>query len=206
MPDKIRVMISSRVNDDVPFKDKTLKLADLRQEIKQELESATLLGAPLFECWINEDEPAAAGSEDGWERCLAEVHRADLVLVLYNGGAGWAKPGGSVGICHAELAEAMNSGAGKVRAIHLPAPAAVSKDKEQAVRDAVFQAYWAKLSLFRGKTITTAGDATRNAREAVHAATIALARTGVRGARAGKDDTGDALDWSLLDFAARKTE
>ena len=53
-----------------------------------ELEAAELFGQRLFQVWINEDAPPASG-DDGWDACMKQVDDADVVLVLYNGNAGW---------------------------------------------------------------------------------------------------------------------
>lgn len=203
MTGKIKIMISSRVDDVVTFTDKEIKLSELRKQIKADIEKAELFGVQIFECWISEDAPPAAGSDDSWQVCLQQVHDADLVVVLYNGSAGWAKSGGSIGICHAELHEAMQSGAAKVRLIELPL-APDSKDESQCARDRNFRDYGKTLNLFRGASVEQQKDALDRALEAVRDATVALARDGVRGARRAKFDTGDALNWSLLNFATRK--
>jgi hypothetical protein len=116
----IKVMISSRCNDPVVLAGAIVKFSELRRRIKTEIEAEELLGGKLFECWINEDAPPAEGSEDSWNTCLSQVRRADLLLVLYNGNAGWAKVSGDIGICHAELEAGLSSGAAKVRLVALP--------------------------------------------------------------------------------------
>jgi hypothetical protein len=96
-------MISSRCNDPISFEGKTGTLTDVRLKLKEALERETLLGSQLYEVWINEDAPPAEGTADSWETCLRQVRRADLILVLYNGNAGWAKEGGEIGICLGEF-------------------------------------------------------------------------------------------------------
>ena len=57
MPNKIKVMISSRCNDPVQLDGKSKIFTDLRKRIKQEVEKARLFSQELFEVWINEDAP-----------------------------------------------------------------------------------------------------------------------------------------------------
>jgi hypothetical protein len=102
-PSTIRVMISSRCNDPIPFRGKPAKLTEIRIELKNNLEKELLFGSQLYEVWINEDAPPAEGSADSWDTCMEQVRLADIVLVLYNGNAGWAKEGADVGICLGEL-------------------------------------------------------------------------------------------------------
>jgi hypothetical protein len=44
---------------------------------------------------------------------------ADLLLVLYNGNAGWSLSPGDIGICHAELMTAFSESSGKVSVVSL---------------------------------------------------------------------------------------
>jgi hypothetical protein len=119
-PPTIRVMISSRCNDPIPFGGAPSTLSAVRLRMKQELEQVALLDSRLFDVWINEDAAPAEGTADSWDACLKQVREADIVLVLYNGSAGWAKEGGDVGICHAELQTALATGGAKIRLIQLP--------------------------------------------------------------------------------------
>jgi hypothetical protein len=54
--------------------------------------------------------------------------------------------------------------------------------------------------------VTGVGDLKSRSKEALHDALIALAQSGVREASKGKFHSGQALDWSRLDFGARQTE
>ena len=118
VPKRLRVMISSRVDDAVPGAP-TRRMSELRRAIKDALERATLLGWAPFEVWINEDEPAQPGDRDAFQHCLEQAARADVVLALVNGDAGWAVEDGGVGICHAELKRALDAAPGKVRIVGL---------------------------------------------------------------------------------------
>jgi hypothetical protein len=90
-PTNIRIMISSRSKQPFPYEgQRGSTLADIRRTLTDQLQAELLLGEALFDVWINEPATAAAASADLWEECLAQVRRADIVLVLYNGDAGWA--------------------------------------------------------------------------------------------------------------------
>src|SRR3954468_1576246 len=98
----IRVMISSRCSDRIDSASGTLNTLTLvRRAIKQKLERSKLLDKLIFEVWINEDSPPEEGSSNAWDICLEQVREADIVIVLYNGNAGWTKEPEGVGICHA---------------------------------------------------------------------------------------------------------
>ena len=67
---KLRVMISRRCNDLLkPGVETGKKLSDIRRDLKEEIETATIFGKQAFDVWINEDAPPAPGTEDSWEYC-----------------------------------------------------------------------------------------------------------------------------------------
>src|SRR5262249_939196 len=154
----------SRCNDPISFGGVPSTLSVVRLHLKQELEAIQLLGSPLFEVWVNEDAPPAEGTADSWEVCLNQVRSADIVLVLYNGNAAWAKEGGDVGICHGELQAGLTAAAAKVRLIELPLQPL--GDGAAAARNARFRTFVQGQSLFRGALATTGEDTQTRCREA----------------------------------------
>lgn len=200
-PPKIRVMISSRCNDAIEFNGEQATLSDVRRQLKLELEEALLLGSPIFDIWINEDAPPAEGTQDSWETCLDQIRQADIVLVLYNGNAGWAKENGEIGICHAEVATGWSTSPAKVRLIELPRGANLT-DR----RHLQFQAYVASQSPFRGAVAANGNEVIDRCRQTLRDAVAGMARLGVREARKGKLFAGTALDWSRLDYRERQQE
>lgn len=196
-------MISSRCN--APFrkeagKEEMTTLSAIRQELKKEFEAVRLLDdSPLFEVWINEEAPAAQASQDLWDTCLEEVKRADVVLVLYNGDSGWVGPGGNIGICHAELMKGLNVAPAKVYVIQMaPLVDGASRD-----RDARFRSYAAQQQFF-GAPALDAEDLKQRCREALRGAISDMVRLGGREARKGNFYSGEALEWSRLDYPRRK--
>ena len=89
------------------------------RQLKQEIEAEKLFGKEAFEVWINEDEPPEPGAQDSWDLCVEQAREADLLLVLYNGNAGWSLSSGDIGICHAELMTAFSESPGKVSVVSL---------------------------------------------------------------------------------------
>src|SRR5271157_3901200 len=96
---KIKIMISSRCNDNFPPGAGTT-LSEIRRQLKTEIEAVELFGKKAFEVWINEETPPKAANWDSWEVCLEAVADCDILLVISNGHAGWAKAPGDIGICH----------------------------------------------------------------------------------------------------------
>src|SRR4030095_16932646 len=105
--DRIRVMLSSRNNDLIPDgQGGTVPLRTVREDLQKELQGDKLLGFKLLEVWINEEAGAESGATDIWDTCMEQVDRADILVVIYNGEAGWTTDRGDTGICHAEMARA----------------------------------------------------------------------------------------------------
>lgn len=200
---KIKIMISSRCNDQFP-PGKGPTLSAIRRQLKTEIEAVEVFGKKAFEVWINEETPPKAATWNSSEVCLEAVKDCDILLVISNGHAGWAKAPGDIGICHAELMEALSRAPGKVWYISLGNIA--SGDKDQITRNELFQKYTKAQSLFRGAEIATVPELKVRVREALHEAIITLTQRGVRESSEGKFHSGEALDWSRLDFAGRQRE
>ncbi|NJP17591.1 MAG: DUF4062 domain-containing protein [Hydrococcus sp. CRU_1_1] len=197
---KIHVMISSRCRDEIEFQGQKKTLSDVRCKLKEELEAIKLFNNQLFEIWINEDAPPDEGSQDSWDHCMNQIQQADIVLVLYNGNSGWAKEDGDIGICHAELQTALSIAPAKVRLIEITS----TKTSNKHERDERFKKYIDKQNLFRGQTANNGEQIIERCKEALQDAIPKMVRLGVREARKGKFCTGEALDWSKLDFSKRK--
>jgi hypothetical protein len=103
---KIKIFLSSKVtpvfeNIDVP--DYTLE--KLRKFIKSEFESLEFLGEKIFSIITNEEGFESSFTIDAFDTCIENIKKCDLIIILYNGDAGWA-PDGDVnanGICHEEF-------------------------------------------------------------------------------------------------------
>lgn len=200
---KIRIMISSRCNDKFPPADATT-LSEIRRELKTEIEAVKVFGKKAFEVWINEETPPKGGTWDSWEVCLEAVADCDILLVISNGHAGWAKTAGEIGICHAELMAGLSLSPGKVWYIALGNSA--TGDAEQVERNTRFQKYTETQSLFRGAEVKTVPELKARIKDALHDAIITLTQRGVRESSKGKFHSGEALDWSRLDFSGRRRE
>lgn len=197
----IKVMLSSRCND--KFSDKSgVTLTSIREKIKEELEATTLLGRPIFEVWINELSAPLSAVDDSWETCLRQVRECDILIVLYNGNAGWSNTAGDIGICHAEYMEGLSSTRGRTFLITLPLVDLGKGDDK--LRNERFRAFVTAQSPFRGGSVKDVEDLKKRVREAVVEGVIYLTQHGSKSAAATRFDLGQALDWSRLDFKNRK--
>ena len=199
---KIRIMLSSRCNDMFSEVEKK-SLTEVRRELKRDIESQTVLGIKPFEVWINEDSAALDHSADSWDTCLQQVHDCDILIVLYNGHAGWALTSEDIGICHAEYAEGLNTSPDKVYILELPLFESPI-DKDQTKRNQRFMDYKNLRSGFRGGRIVTVADLNKEVHKALIGAVINQTQQGGKGAKSGRFDLGGALEWSRLDFASRR--
>ncbi len=198
---KIRIMLSSRCNDDFPINSDN-KLSQIRISLKSEIESTKIFGKELFEVWINEDAPPVDGTFDSWEACLQAVRECDVLIVISNGNAGWAKAGGDIGICHAEYMEGLATTRGKVSLIALPN--VETSDDSQARINKRFQDYVMQQTPFRGGTVKTREELRERVLQAINEAVVSLTQRGVTAFSSTRFDMGQALDWSRLDFKNRK--
>jgi hypothetical protein len=130
-PSNIRVMISSRNRQPFPYKGETKPLSDVREDLAALIKAEPLFEEALFEPWIN--EPAASTPNDIWDECMVRVQKADILIAIYSGDAGWAKQGGEIGICHAELEKGLNTAREKVRILQVDPLAPMRKARIASV-------------------------------------------------------------------------
>ncbi len=204
-PRAVKVMISSRANSKAFGGPQTL--SGLRQDLASRLEAATLLGEELFEVWIHETARAAPGTRGAWEESMQQVRDADVVIVLYNGEAGWAVEAGEVGICHEEMREALDTAPGKVRLVAFETLAPLPRaNTAEGTRDRRFRSYVEERNLLHGQVVRDATELNAVVFATLRSAVAELVALGVREAGRGRFYAGEAFVWSRLDFAHRKHE
>jgi|TARA_R100001143_G_C3358057_1_gene133777 hypothetical protein len=196
-------MLSSRCQDLFPDTGGA-SLTEVRRQLKQSIESEKLFGLKPFEVWINEDAEPLDHSENSWDVCLKQARDCDVLIVLYNGHAGWASAAGNIGICHAEYQEGLNASRSKVRLVELPI-CKPSNDLAQNVRNERFQALKQQESPFRGGTIPQdVPTLIKEVHKTLVDAVLAQSREGGKGSGKIRSDLGAALEWNRLDFAGRR--
>lgn len=205
MPELIKIMISSKCEDIVPDPISGRELSEIRKELKEDIESSTLLGKYIFRVWINEDEPAQPANKSAEEVCLEAVDDCDILISIYNGHAGWATEAGDVGICHAELMRAINKAGGKVRLINIGDIALAKNDAEKS-RNEQFSKYIANIRPFWGGKVNNVEDIKQRVIDAVYDAVLSLTHLGVNETGLGKFHSGEPLEWSRMNYKARHDE
>lgn len=196
----ISVMLSSRCDDKIVYDEKESNLTTVRKAAKRAIEKIEIGGEKLFKCWINELEAAQEGTEDSWEKCLVEAEDADIVIVIFNGEAGWYYGDAGIGVCHAEFLKAFESAPEKVFLVLLP-----YDDNKGNKRDKRFREEVLKANSFRSKA-SNGNEMFDEIMKTLGTAMRKLCKVGVGAGREGKYDIGPSLDWSRLDFTARKSQ
>ena len=207
---QIRVMISSRCSDQIRrASGEPIGMSGLRFDMKEQIESAEIFGKKSFQCFVHEHEPPLSAIADFWDECLDQVQECDILIVLYNGNAGFANKDGDLGICHAELMRALDTAPGKVRIVDVRRDASLPElpvyPKDQMERNQRFAEYLA----FKQRGVRfakDAEDAIEQTRAALQDAVVDLVTWGGREARKGRFDEGAPLVWSRMDYSTRKRE
>jgi hypothetical protein len=197
--DKVRVMISSRCRDYPMADGGDFPLEKLRKSLKARIEAEEVFGHALFLCFVNEKEPSKSAARDLWDHCLAEIRRSHIVIVLYNGDAGWSAEEADDGICHAELSAALYSGRDRSYVLQLPLTA-----KAPDARDQRFRARFGTELQFTGAPTRSANEAEALVLQTLAEAVADLTRGGTTLLRKESYSLGEALDWSRLGYAERK--
>lgn len=140
---KIRIFISSKVNpvfEGLDEKDYTI--GKLRAYLKSELEKEMFIGVKCISVILNEEGFEQDFTEDAFNACIKQVSKADIIVILYNGDAGWApeKKLNYNGICHEEYLAAVKDHPGMTFGINISGYFKKSKySTEQKQRNRTFQ-------------------------------------------------------------------
>jgi len=194
----IQVMISSRNN--ALFNGK--QLSETRKELKKMIEDENLFGKNMFKVWINEDEPPQSFDETIWDKCLKQVREADIVIVLYNGEAGWLRENDTIGICHAEVLEAVNVARGKVWGLTLEGTEKKPYSQKETAANAKFEKFIKEQQLF-SKSVDNISSLEDTVKTTLADAVINLLTNGVREVSRNKGNHGESLIWKNMNYEKR---
>jgi hypothetical protein len=193
----VEVMLSSRVDDPDSVLPDGMHMRDVRDRLTDDLGATLFTDDPLFSIVINEGAAAQRAEGGIEERCRMLVGSADIVLVLYNGSAGWAAEG-LEGICQTELRVALELAPQKVRIIALP------KVKKPRKIDREFQAFVEQQKIWNSQIAETYERIREEAQRALRDALAEMVHERSRmGGRRFASGRGEALEWRRLDFVER---
>ncbi|WP_244423287.1 DUF4062 domain-containing protein [Bradyrhizobium sp. ORS 375] len=178
-----------------------MNLSELRVKLKQDIETASILGERPYEVWIH--ERATEDLElDAWDECLRQARECDIFIALYNGHAGWtSRRDGNVGICQAELHLAYSQAPGKVFIVNIFE--ATSSKVPSRPADKKFQKFVEEQYRF-GRIIKDPVSLESQICQTVVEATVKMVQRGVMEANRGKGYLGPALDWKRQNYLERK--
>jgi hypothetical protein len=197
----IEVMVSSKVEAPIATGE---KLTEVRRRIAQELTSTPSTQSPLFKVWLSEDEGAGGQDETSWSACMAEAARCQILLVLYNGQAGWLR--GRIGICHAEYLEGVRANPAKVRVVRVECDqldgTKKAAESSSTTPDVRFYDDLGSVNAFRssGRTLDEVVNASTFT---VWTAVADLVRSGNRAGGRGTYYSPQGITWSSKDYASR---
>lgn len=194
----IQVMISSR--NSTIFDQK--QLSETRINLKKMIENENLFGKKMFKVWINEDEPPQSFDETIWDKCLKQVREADIVIVLYNGEAGWLRENDTIGICHGEVLEAVNVARGKVWGLTLNSTEKESYSAKEDKANARFKKFIEEQQLF-SKSVNSVNSLENAVKNTLIDAVINLMSNGVREVSRNKGNHGESLIWKNMNYEKR---
>lgn len=207
---KIRIMISSRsevaVFGGTPLCEVRKRLRTFLHTIRwqgvqilpdaNQIEGKVGRDQSLFDVWIHEDDIGRTADTSTLEMSLKEINRADVIVVLYTGEAGSANGNSEIGICHAELKEALDRRSELVVVFAL-APLSTSATP----RDETFRKYVKEQAVPQVEVESEANLQGKVAEALQERIAQLVRRGGSVGSR--KRDRGAALDWNRLDMTAR---
>lgn len=202
----LRLMISSRCKLKFPFDSPDgVPLSDIRHQLKKEIEEETYLGKPLIEVWINETETEDA-TQTSWQACIKQAADCDVFISIFDGQAGWqVDPNKSgIGICHAEFEAAYTKAPGKVRVASLLRD--TGKIKAPSPADKNFVEVVQKANLLEARHFKTAFDLKKRIKEMTREIVLQFSHEGGREAKKSGLNSGQALDWSRMNFSDRQSE
>jgi hypothetical protein len=197
---QINVLISSR--NSAEFDGEIL--SDIRDELRTLLEKEKIFGRKLIQIWINEKEDPQSFNETIWNKCLNVARQSDIVLILYNGETGWLKDNDTIGICHAEMLEAMNVASGKVWAIKLGnATPPTLEDKRLQKANENFQNFVETNNQIFSKPVFNKKELIQRTKECLIDAIYSLVKKGVILSAKSKSNYGEALVWKRKNYDSR---
>lgn len=201
MRGRISVMVSSRCRDNFDGR----ALTDVREALKQRLESERLAGEALFDVWISEPALGPNLTTNWFDNGLEQARAADIVVVLYNGCAGRPRAAGDlVGVCHAEFQSAWESARRKVRVIRLPDHREQQADTAEAHRrDTAFAEWYARLKVAETRAANRT-ELLEITEQLVREALLDVVRAGRVELRRSSFARGIAGTWNRLSYEERR--
>ena len=134
---------------------------------------------------------------------MKQAAGCDIFLSLVDGESGWQKDDSGIGICHAEFQTAYTNSPGKVRVISLIGDFGNWNAKPGPDTD--FLEALTQASLLEARHFENSDVLKERTKDVVREMVLQLAHEGAREVQKSGPNTGEALDWSRLNFDQRET-
>lgn len=211
---KIKIFLSSRVIpvfENIDVLDYTLE--KLRKFIKTEFESIKFLDEKIFSIVTNEEGFESSFTSDAFDTCIKNIKKCDLIIILYNGDAGWAPKNDKIvnGICHEEFITAVQDLPSMTKGINISSYFKnVVYEKDQKARNNKFEEDLNNYQrFFEVPTVKTKGEIESFVKKLISGylkTAIDSAFKAQKEVDAVKTIFGKTLDWTKLTYKQRSIE
>jgi hypothetical protein len=206
---KLKIFISSRVNSSFKGLDTNYTLTELRKYLREELEKETFLGENIFQIVINEESFHGDLSKDAFDNCMNTMRSCNIIIILYNGEAGWGISNSANGICHEEFLVAMNEFSGMTYAMSLSDLFTLPVQGPEKKRNDAFAADMGRsfrhIESLTAKTTEELKDIILTQIKGYLLDAISKSFETRKQIVAGSTEFGETLDWSKLNYSERRS-
>jgi hypothetical protein len=206
---KILLFLSSRVNSTFEGLDKPLALSELRMYVQSQLDKELFLGEELLETIINENSFKGDFNKDAFDNCLNKMRTCNIIVILYNGEAGWsANDIPTNGICHEEFLVAAGEFSDMTYALDISNYFIREKNGREKKKDEIFQQevsdYFRHMERVTARTVKGVKEMVLIQIKKYILASIEKSITTQKQVVGSTNMYGQTLDWSKLDYSERQ--
>lgn len=206
--EKLKIFLSSRVKSSFDGLDHDYTLTEIRQYIRENLEEETVLGEKAFDVITNETSFKGNFSKDAFDNCLETMRSCNIIIILYNGEAGWsANDIPTNGICHEEFLLAVNEFSGMTWAMdisqYFKLPVGPEKEKNDAFSSDINRSFRHMERISK----TTIADLEKTVLKQIKGYILDAIEKSFETRKEevlGLNIFGETLDWSKLNYSERQ--
>ena len=186
-------------------------LKELREHLLEKLTSQMFLGKQPLEVLINEKTFTGTLTTDAFDNCMRELRSAHIIIILYNGEAGWAiaDSASANGICHEEALVAMNEFSDMSYILNLRDFSILPETGDAAAANQTYSddisGSFPTMVKIEAQNFDELKTRTLTQVEKYVLSAIGRAMASQKVLVAGSSTFGDTLDWSKQTYAERKT-
>jgi len=209
---KLKVFLSSRVNSAFNNLDGKYSLKDLRQWLREQLETEAFLGEQMLDIIINETDFNSTIAKSAFVNCMDVMRSSNIIVIMYNGEAGWAvsDSDSTNGMCHEEFLVAVNDFSDMTFAMDLTSlftlpKTGAAKDRNEAFKKNVEDTY-GHMEKIEATTIEELKTIVLRQIKKYILTAIEKSFATQKSLVAGSTIFGDTLDWSKSSYSERQDD